>query len=90
MFMPGRHVDFSSMYGKKIDSDASNMILPATVVDHFTVGFDLSVSNHWSTGGHIMSAPEESLMAANTDPQAPGVEICLGETSMDINLGYRF
>jgi len=62
----------------------SNLILPAVVEQHFTVGGDVKLDKHWDLGFHAMYVPEESF----TD--ASGVEIAMKQSSVGVNLGYRF
>jgi len=74
-----------------IDEDdvANNFILPAVVEQHFTVGGDVKLDKHWDLGFHAMYVPEETLTGSATSG-APGVEIAMDQTSVGINLGYRF
>ena len=67
---------------------ANNLILPAIVESHYTVGADFDLNNHWQLGLHYMYAPENSL--TSTDPQLPGAKISLSETSFGLNIGYLF
>lgn len=74
-------------------SVSSNLILPAVVETHYAVGFDYKFNGHWEVGMHYMYVPEKSFSAPmNTDPNHPdkGQEISLSETSLGVNLGYRF
>jgi len=70
-------------------SAANNMILPAVVETHYTVGADYTLNEHWDIGCHYMYVPENSIIAG-PGTSAPGVEISLSEQSFGINLGYRF
>ena len=72
------------------DKVSSNLILPAIVETHYTAGMDYSLNKHWQLGLHAMYVPEKTLSAPADDPMAPGVEISLSETSMGMNIGYRF
>ncbi|KPV41138.1 aromatic hydrocarbon degradation protein [Thiohalorhabdus denitrificans] len=73
------------------NEDASaNLILPGVVESHYTVGANYKFNGHWELGGHFMYAPEVTHTAPSNDPQAPGAEIALEETSAGINIGYRF
>lgn len=65
---------------------ANNLILPGIVEEHFTFGFDYRFS-HWELAFHYMFAPKKSITAANG---FPGTTISLEETSLGINLGYRW
>lgn len=70
-------------------SAANNMILPAVVETHFTVGADYKLNEHWDIGFHYMYVPENTVTAG------PGtifenVKISLSEQSFGMNLGYRF
>jgi long-chain fatty acid transport protein len=71
------------------ESAASNMILPAVVETHYTVGADYRLDEHWDIGFHYMYVPENTITAGPATT-APGVEICLSEQSFGMNLGYRF
>ena len=70
-------------------SAANNMILPAVVETHYTIGADYSLDEHWDIGCHYMYVPENSI-TAGPGTSAPGVEISLSEQSFGMNLGYRF
>ena len=70
-------------------SAANNLILPAVVETHYTVGVDYRLDDHWDIGCHYMYVPKNSV-TADPDTSAPGVEISLSEQSFGINLGYRF
>ena len=73
------------------DADVSrNLILPAVVESHYTIGADYALNNHWELAWHYMVAPEVSYKAPATDPMAPGAEVSLKETSFGINIGYIF
>ena len=74
-----------------IDEDdiSSNLILPAIVESHYTVGADFRLNNHWDLGLHYMYVPENTLTAPAGDPMA-GTKISLSETSFGANIGYRF
>ena len=66
------------------DADVtSNLILPAVVTTHYTVGGDVKLDKHWDLGFHAMYVPEETL-------EDSGVAISMDQTSVGINLGYRF
>ncbi len=73
---------------------AQNLILPGVVETHYAVGFDYALNSHWEVGGHMMHVPEKSLRApANSgSPSDPNnsQKISLSETSVGVNLGYRF
>lgn len=75
-------------FGK--DKVSSNLILPAIVETHYTVGMDYTLNNHWELALHYMHVPEKTMSAPADDAQAPGAEISLSETSMGMNIGYRF
>jgi long-chain fatty acid transport protein len=79
-------------YGKSpIDaaSAANNLILPAVVETHYTVGADYRLDTHWDIGFHYMYVPENTITAGPATT-APGVKISLSEQSVGLNLGYRF
>ena len=63
---------------------ASNMILPAVVETHYTVGADIKLDEHWDVGFHYMYVPENDITALT------GEKISLSEQSFGMNLGYRF
>ena len=65
---------------------ANNLILPGVVEDHYTFGFDYRFS-HWALGFHYMYAPEVMVRA---ESGFPGTAIRLEETSLGVNLGYRW
>jgi long-chain fatty acid transport protein len=72
------------------DKVSSNLILPAIVETHYSVGMDVSLNNHWELALHYMMVPEKSMSAPATDASAPGAEISLSERSLGMNIGYRF
>lgn len=72
------------------DKVSSNLILPAIVETHYTVGMDVSLNNHWQLALHYMVVPEKTMTAPDDDSMAPGAEISLSERSMGMNIGYRF
>jgi long-chain fatty acid transport protein len=79
-------------YGESpIDEDNAdyNMILPAVVEQHYTVGGDYRLDDNWDIGFHYMYVPENTV-TASADTTAPGAKISLSEQSVGINLGYRF
>ena len=70
-------------------SAANNLILPAVVETHYTVGADFKIDEHWDIGCHYMYVPENSVTAGpGTNPQ--DAKISLSEQSFGLNLGYRF
>jgi long-chain fatty acid transport protein len=71
------------------ESAASNLILPAVVETHYTVGADYRLDEHWDIGFHYMYVPENTITAGPATT-APGVKISLSEQSFGMNLGYRF
>ncbi|MFO8023984.1 OmpP1/FadL family transporter, partial [Thiohalophilus sp.] len=67
------------------DSEAGqNLLLPAIVETHYTVGMNVLLNKHWELGGHYMYVPEETLTTTN------GAKISLSEQSFGFNIGYRF
>jgi long-chain fatty acid transport protein len=72
------------------DKVSSNLILPAIVESHYTLGADFRLNNRWDLGFHYMVVPEKTMTAPATDAMAPGAEISLSETSFGANIGYRF
>ena len=69
---------------------SSNLILPALVESHYTLGADYKINNHWDLGFHYMYAPKKTAKASATDLIAPRVKTSLSETSFGVNIGYRF
>ncbi len=67
---------------------ANNLILPAVVESHYTIGGDYRINDHWDLAFHYMYVPENTV--TSTDPQLPGAKISLSETSFGLNIGYRF
>ncbi len=68
------------------DSQAGqNLLLPAIVETHYTVGMNVVLNNHWELAWHYMEAPEKTL----TDSSS-GAKISLSEQSFGFNIGYRF
>jgi long-chain fatty acid transport protein len=67
-----------------------NLLLPAIVETHYTVGGDVKLNNHWELAFHYMYVPESTLKAPATDTMLPGAEISLSERSAGVNIGYRF
>jgi long-chain fatty acid transport protein len=67
---------------------ANNLILPAVVESHYTIGGDYRINDHWELAFHYMYVPENTV--TSTDPQLPGAKISLSETSLGLNIGYRF
>lgn len=72
------------------DKVSHNLILPAIVETHYTVGMDVALNNHWELALHYMMVPEKTLTAPATDANMPGAEISLSERSFGANIGYRF
>lgn len=73
-----------------MDKLSSNLILPAIVESHYTMGADFRLNNRWDLGFHYMYVPEKTMTAPATDAMAPGAAISLSETSFGANIGYRF
>jgi long-chain fatty acid transport protein len=69
---------------------SSNLILPALVESHYSVGGDYKINKHWDVGLHYMVAPNQTKTAPNNDLIAPGASSSLAETSFGANIGYRF
>ncbi|MDX1776417.1 MAG: outer membrane protein transport protein [Desulfobulbales bacterium] len=70
-------------------SAANNLILPAIVEYHYTVGADYRLGQHWDIGCHYMYVSENTITAGPATG-APGAKISLSEQSFGINLGYIF
>lgn len=75
-----------------IDSStvSNNLILPGVVESHWAIGGDYALNNNWDIGFHYMYVPEVSMQAPMTDPNFPGAEIGMDQSSFGINIGYRF
>lgn len=72
---------------------AYNLILPAVVETHYTVGLTYDLNHHWSVGGAYMMAPKKTFTAPMTaDPANPskGQKISLSEQAVSFNIGYKF
>lgn len=69
---------------------SSNLILPAIVETHYTLGGDVALNEHWELAFHMMVVPEKKLVAPVTDPNMPGAAADLSERSFGMNIGYRF
>ncbi|MFP3874294.1 MAG: OmpP1/FadL family transporter [Thiohalophilus sp.] len=67
------------------DKVSSNLLLPAIVETHYTVGMNVALNNHWDLGWHYMLVPEKTMTASDN-----GAKISLSEQSMGFNIGYRF
>lgn len=72
------------------DKVSRNLILPAIVEEHYTVGADYRFNGHWDLGFHYMVVPEKTMHAPSDDPMMPGAAISLSERSFGVNIGYRF
>ena len=72
------------------DEVSANLILPATVETHYTVGADYRLNKHWELAFHYMQTAEKVFTAPATDPNVPGAKIGLEEKSFGVNLGYLF
>ena len=68
---------------------ANNLVLPAIVETHYTIGADYRLNEHWDIGFHYMYVPENTITASNGSSM-PGVKISLSEQSFGMNLGYNF
>ncbi len=67
-----------------------NLLLPAIVESHYTLGGDVQLNNHWQLAFHYMYVPEVTMRAPADDAMMPGAEIALSERSAGVNIGYRF
>lgn len=67
---------------------AANMILPATVDEHFGMGADWRMSKYWDLGFHVVRTTQNTVTDSASLLQ--GAKIGLEITSVGINLGYRF
>ncbi len=70
-----------------IDDDDvdNNLLLPAIVEQHYTVGGDVDLGQGWDLGFHFMYVPEETLESPDT-----GTEISMYQYSAGFNIGYAF
>ncbi len=78
-----------------IDSHAVgyNMILPAVVESHFTLGTSYQLNNRWGVGAAYMVASRKTYTAPMTpSPTNPdkGQKIGLAEQAFSFNLSYKF
>ena len=69
---------------------ANNLILPAVVESHYTIGGDYRINNHWELAFHYMYVPENTVTADASAGMMQGTKISLSETSVGLNIGYRF
>ena len=69
---------------------SNNLVLPALVESHFTLGADYQINSHWGVGFHYMSTDRKAETAPSTDLNAPGAKTSLQESSFGANIGYRF
>ncbi len=72
-----------------------NLILPAVVEQHFTVGGDVKLDKRWDFGFHFMFVPEKTMkVTATSDPNMAvvptGATTSMYQISVGANLGYRF
>jgi long-chain fatty acid transport protein len=67
------------------DEVSRNLILPAIVETHYTLGMNVEINDHWDLAWHYMQVPEKTLVASDN-----GAVISLSEQSMGMNIGYRF
>ncbi len=74
----------------KEEDVSNNLILPAIVESHYTIGGTWRINNRWDLAMHYMYVPENTLVAPASDPMMPGAKISLSETSFGANIGYRF
>jgi long-chain fatty acid transport protein len=63
----------------------NNLILPAVVTTHYTLGGDYAFNKNWQLGAHFMYVPKESLKSPNSQ-----IEINMEQTSFGLNIGYIF
>jgi long-chain fatty acid transport protein len=78
----------------------NNLILPATVEQHLTAGLHYFLGDHWGIGSTVMIASEKEIEGRDDVPAGfqqltpfsgdSGAKIALKETSLDIQLSYRF
>jgi len=76
----------------------NNLIFPAVVEKHATLGFDYRLGTHWGVGGTFMKAFRESLTGSGDVPAgfqpllngatSSGATIALDETSVGVLLYY--
>lgn len=81
-------------YGESpIDDDqvGRNLILPAVVEEHYTIGGDYRFNEYWELGAHYMYVPENSQTSTSTNPmELPGAKVSMSQDSFGVNIGYRF
>lgn len=70
----------------------NNLILPAVVETHYAFGAQYRLNPSWDIGFHYMYVPKKTVTAAASANamDLPGAKIALSETSVGVNLGYRF
>jgi long-chain fatty acid transport protein len=78
----------------------NNIIFPALVERHLTLGVDYRLGDHWGIGGTYMRAFKKTLTGTNDVPggfqqgtpfgASSGTKISLDETSVGLLLSYRF
>jgi len=103
VYAVNENLDISAGYNKadapiEANDVFSNLILPATVETHYTLGADYKLGQHWGVGLTYMKAQSAELVGANDNPLAAygplpastGVKIELEESSYGMQLSYRF
>lgn len=86
---------FGANFGEspvKSDNMFKNLVLPAVVEQHYTIGGDIQLDKHWNLGFHYMYAPENTFTAVpSANPlQLPGSKISMEQSSFGANVCYKF
>jgi long-chain fatty acid transport protein len=78
----------------------NNLVFPAVVEKHWSLGFDYKLGTHWGLGMTYMKASKNTLEGEGDVPkdmdavtpfgEDSGAEISLEETSVGMQLSYRF
>lgn len=76
----------------------ANVLFPAIVKHHITLGANYQLGKNWELGGAFQYVPEEKITGRNDMPESmrptagPNSNITLSNqiTSVGVNLGYRF
>lgn len=69
----------------------ANLVFPAIVTDHYTLGVDYDLGKNWSLGGTAMFIPTETVTGVNDTPSgSSGITLSNGILSLGMNIGFRF
>jgi len=74
-----------------IDSEdvMNNLILPAVVETHYTIGGSYVINEHWDMAFHYMYVSDK-VVIADASTGFTGAKTSLSESSLGVNIGYRF